>query len=124
MQGTQPIATVHTAIRNLILASSRRSRLSLQTGRQQARRWNTTNTNGGDIRGGHQEKPFWTTGRVALLTAFASSLTYVYGISDAKTNFEKVWHEQKTSTPKYGSVKDLDKVHTLSTRRDCSIYPC
>jgi len=49
----------------------------------------------------------WTTGRGLLMTAFASSLAYVYGITDAGSHLEKLWRNGKI--PRYGSANDLNK---------------
>lgn len=51
---------------------------------------------------------FWTTSRVLLSTAFASSLTYIYGITDAGSHLDKLW--KRDGKPRYGTTKDLQKV--------------
>ena len=51
---------------------------------------------------------FWTAGRTFLFSAFIGSLTYVYGVTDAGSRFNKLLVKDKN--PKYGSPKDLDKV--------------
>ena len=50
----------------------------------------------------------WTTSRVLLFSAFASSLTYVFGVADAGSLIEELLKKDKHFA--YGSVKDLDKV--------------
>lgn len=51
----------------------------------------------------------WTTGRVLLFAAFTSSLTYLFGITDAASHLVHSW-PKKAETPKYCSAKDLQKV--------------
>ena len=53
-------------------------------------------------------KPLWTSGRVLLLTGFASALAYAFGVTDAGTHIDELWKKERD--PKYGSVKDLEKV--------------
>ena len=53
-------------------------------------------------------RAFWTTSRVLLSTAFASSLTYIYGITDAGSHLDKLWKQD--GKPRYGTTKDLEKV--------------
>ena len=50
----------------------------------------------------------WTTSRVLLFSGFASSLTYLYGVTDAGAHIEGLW--KKDRLPAYGSVKDLNEV--------------
>lgn len=57
---------------------------------------------------GNSSKPLWTSARVLLLTAFASSLAYAYGVTDAGSHVDELWKEEKA--PKYGSTKELEKV--------------
>ncbi|KAK0937925.1 D-lactate ferricytochrome c oxidoreductase [Friedmanniomyces endolithicus] len=72
---------------------------------QQPRRWQSATT---------RQTPtlviqhaFWTTGRVALVTAFTGTLTYLYGINDFST------HERsktpKQPTPVYANKTELQK---------------
>lgn len=51
---------------------------------------------------------FWTTSRVLFATVFASSLTYVYCITDAGSRLDKLW--KRDGKPVYGTTKDLEKV--------------
>lgn len=54
----------------------------------------------------------WTTGRVLLLSAFVSSLTYVLGVTDAGSHIEEISSSNsKDLRPQYGSAKELDKVN-------------
>ncbi|KAG8629188.1 hypothetical protein KVT40_003053 [Elsinoe batatas] len=48
---------------------------------------------------------FWTTGRVTLLTAFASSLTYVFGVGDAGSFFRNA----STKGPSYAKKPEMEK---------------
>ena len=58
----------------------------------------------------------WTTGRVLLLSAFVSSLTYVLGISDAGSNIDELWSSNtKHFPPHYGGAKELDRVNSTYT---------
>ena len=55
----------------------------------------------------------WTTGRVLLLSAFVSSLTYVLGISDAGSHIDDLWSSNnKHLPPHYGGAKELDRVNS------------
>ena len=53
-------------------------------------------------------KTFWTSGRVLLFTAFTASLTYVYGVSDAKNN-GPVLSALRSQSPRYGTKADMEK---------------
>ena len=56
----------------------------------------------------------WTTGRVLLLSAFVSSLTYVIGVTDAGSHIEELWSSRKKDLqPQYGSAKELGKVYPV-----------
>lgn len=63
-----------------------------------ARRWRSAASGPG-------LKPFWTTGRVLLLTAFTGSLTYIVGISDALSH----GREGISQRPIYASRRQLEK---------------
>jgi D-lactate dehydrogenase (cytochrome) len=56
----------------------------------------------------HGSKPFWTTGRVLLLSAFTGTATYLYGTNNdaPKLPFSK----HQPYTPCYASKKELEKV--------------
>ncbi|PNS15976.1 D-lactate dehydrogenase [Sphaceloma murrayae] len=51
---------------------------------------------------------FWTTGRVALVTAFASSLTYVVGVGDTSSFFRNA----SNKGPSYGKKPEMEKTVT------------
>jgi D-lactate dehydrogenase (cytochrome) len=53
-------------------------------------------------------KPFWTTGRVLLLSALTGTATYLYGTSNDTPQFPFL--SQKSSTPYYATKKELEKV--------------
>lgn len=63
------------------------------------------------------QKPFWTAGRVALLSAFTGSLTYLYGVSDSRAGIATPWTTKQTkqTTPKYASKQELEKVIVLAS---------
>lgn len=61
-------------------------------------------------------KPFWTTTRALLLSAFASSLAYIVGVTDTVNELPKLWPGD-SRPPVYGTSKDLEKVN-----KTCS-YP-
>lgn len=56
-----------------------------------------------------QQRAFWTSGRVFLLTAFTGSLTYLYGFSDAKASLQKPTVKAPQAAYNYGSKKDMEK---------------
>lgn len=65
------------------------------------RRWQSS------LRVSQRPKAPWTTARVLLLSAFASSLTYTYGVrSRSRISGGDSWE----TIPRYGSAQDLDKV--------------
>lgn len=43
-----------------------------------------------------------------LATAFASSLSYIYGVTDARSHIDKL--RKRDGKPRYGTTKDLEKV--------------
>ncbi|KAJ9622737.1 D-lactate ferricytochrome c oxidoreductase [Taxawa tesnikishii (nom. ined.)] len=55
------------------------------------------------------QKPFWTTGRVLLLSAFTGSLTYLYGINDTSSSFRQGDAKTEAKKPVYASRKDMEK---------------
>ena len=55
----------------------------------------------------------WTTGRALLFSALASSLAYVYGVTNADSNLNASWKKDKM--PQYGTAKDLEKVSISAT---------
>ncbi len=65
------------------------------------RRWKST------AAAGFRSGPSWTTSRVLLFSAFASSLTYLFGLTGTGLHIEELWIKEKF--PVYGSIKDLDK---------------
>lgn len=52
------------------------------------------------------ERHFWTTGRVALLSAFTGSLTYLLGISDISSHLQQ---QPSPSKPVYANKTELEK---------------
>ncbi|MCJ1393866.1 hypothetical protein MMC18_006742 [Xylographa bjoerkii] len=52
----------------------------------------------------------WTTGRALLFSAFASSLAYVYGTTDASFHLKELWKQD--NTPQYGTARELQKAVT------------
>ena len=60
-----------------------------------------TKQNGGRI--------FWTTSRAILLSAFAGSIAYAIGVTDAGSHVEQLW-PRDPPVPAYGKAKDLEKV--------------
>jgi len=72
----------------------------------QSRRWQSTSTGNATT---HTPKAFWTTGRVALLTAFTGSLTYLYGISDTSSHVRGASGSLASSKPVYATKAELEK---------------
>ncbi|KAL2054085.1 hypothetical protein ABVK25_005624 [Lepraria finkii] len=64
-------------------------------------RWQSSNALGSS------PGPFWTTSRVLLFTTFASSLAYIYGVTDTGSHLDELWRRNKA--PQYGTAKDLQK---------------
>jgi len=65
---------------------------------------------------------FWTTSRAFLFSAFASSLAYVYGVTDAGSRVNEIWGKDKA--PQYGSAKELEKVCCFDSRpKFAHMYP-
>ena len=63
--------------------------------------------------------PFWTTPRVLLFTAFAGSLTYLYGISDTSSFLKQDAKTSKANLqkkPVYAKKAELEKVSVLEKR--------
>ena len=56
----------------------------------------------------------WTTGRVLLFSAFASSLTYLYGVIDTGSQVDQLRKTDEASNYSYGSSEDLAKAGLLS----------
>jgi D-lactate dehydrogenase (cytochrome) len=52
-------------------------------------------------------KPFWNTRRVLVFSAFASSLAYAYGVSDAGARAAELWRRERQ--PRYGTTEELKK---------------
>lgn len=78
-----------------------RSRL----GRNQ--RWQSSTAS--DIRT-QVQRPFWTTSRVLLFSAFTGSLTYLYGISDTSSLFrQNLLATQNPYVPVYAKKAELEK---------------
>lgn len=57
-------------------------------------------------------KPFWTTTRTLLFSAFASTAAYLYGVTDASSHREELSNDAAERKPQYGTAKDLEKVRT------------
>ncbi|MCJ1422197.1 hypothetical protein MMC29_000076 [Sticta canariensis] len=55
----------------------------------------------------------WTTGRVLLFSAFASSLTYLYGVIDTGSQVDQLRKTDQASNYSYGSTEDLAKAGLL-----------
>jgi hypothetical protein len=55
------------------------------------------------------ERPFWTTGRALLLSTFAGSIAYVFGVTDAGNHPEQL-RLSDSRVPVYGTTKDLERV--------------
>ncbi|TKA26066.1 hypothetical protein B0A54_17232 [Friedmanniomyces endolithicus] len=71
---------------------------------KQPRRWQSTTPRQTPIPIQHA---FWTTGRVALVTAFTGTLTYLYGINDLSSYLRN--DTPKRSTPVYANKSELQK---------------
>ncbi|KAI9879200.1 MAG: hypothetical protein M1830_009275 [Pleopsidium flavum] len=71
-----------------------------------AGRWRSTVARFNDVP--KRSRTSWTTGRVLLFTTFASSLTYLYGITDAGSRFEELWQKPHRA-PTYSNANDLEK---------------
>ena len=55
------------------------------------------------------ERPFWTTGRVLLLSTFSGSIAYVLGATNAGNRVEQP-RPSDSAVPVYGTTKDLERV--------------
>jgi D-lactate dehydrogenase (cytochrome) len=66
------------------------------------------------VESSHGPKPFWTTGRVLLLSAVTGTATYLYGTNNdiPRLPFSK----QQPFTPYYASKKELEKVGSSTHR--------
>ncbi|KAK2757336.1 hypothetical protein FQN54_004850 [Arachnomyces sp. PD_36] len=53
--------------------------------------------------------PFWNAPRALLFSAFASSIAYAYGVSDAGNNIAELWGSTADRQPRYGTAKELEK---------------
>ena len=84
-----------------------RSFRSGQTFRPATLRFASTTTTSYTTRSGG--RPFWTNSRALLLSAFAGSVAYVFGVTDAGNHPEQLWL-RGPRTPAYGKAKDLEKV--------------
>lgn len=52
--------------------------------------------------------PFWTSTRVALLTAFTGAVAYVVGVRDLTSSGAKI--PESVGSPIYASKKEMEKV--------------
>src|ERR1700759_1675477 len=97
----------------LLARSPRRSLLRDSPLSFKGRRWGSSQT----ATRAPPHRPFsrspWTTGRTLLVAAFASSLTYVYGVMDTGSHLDALWKKDKT--PKYGGQRDLNQVRCFLT---------
>ena len=89
-----------------LISALRRNRYQYQphtcfTGARISRRWQSNSVT-------NSRPVSWTTGRVLLISAFASSLAYLYGVIDARPLADQP--VGKHTNPRYGSNKDLTKV--------------
>lgn len=57
----------------------------------------------------------WTTGRVLLFSAFAGSLTYLYGVIDTGPQADHAQKHDEVLRLPYGSTEDLAKVGLIPT---------
>lgn len=64
-------------------------------------------------------RPFWSPSRVFLLTSFTASLTYLYGVNDASSQFKLPW--VNSIRPRYGNKKDMEKVGLVLAATDCRL---
>lgn len=71
-----------------------------------SKRFASTRLKSGAVRQG--TRPFWTTGRALLFSAFASTLGYGYGVYDTGSFINDLWKKQ--SGPDYGGPVELSKV--------------
>ena len=78
-----------------------------------SRRWGQTSTTTTARPPPHHRRSTWTTGRTLLFAAFASSLTYVYGVMDTGSHLDALW--KKAKPPHYGSQRDLNQVRPSLT---------
>jgi D-lactate dehydrogenase (cytochrome) len=62
----------------------------------------------------YRKAPFWTPGRVLLLTTFTGSLTYLYGVNDGR--FSRGPKKPAFQIPSYGTKNDMEKVDARNSR--------
>ncbi len=87
---------------------------SINVNGSRPRRWGSTAFRfGRDDSTTRSRSSSWTTGRVLLVTAFTSALTYVYGVTDAGSRLAEFWQLEKAGTPRYCNENDLIKVRVF-----------
>lgn len=98
-----------TATRTLRASRTLRNRSAAQS-----RRWQSVQSGGSPV---HSQSPFWTTGRVLLLTTFTGSLTYLYGINDSSSHLRQTLAAPQTP-PKPVYAKKAELEETVAELRD------
>lgn len=102
------------------LHTSRQSRNRLFSASQS---WRADNNNNSSHKNSHNtnrksrgspSSGFWNAPRALLFSAFASSLAYAYGVSDAGNNIAELWGSTADRQPRYGTAKELEKVRHLT----------
>ncbi|KAK4966278.1 D-lactate ferricytochrome c oxidoreductase [Elasticomyces elasticus] len=90
--------------RRLFTYVARSVRTNKSAASRQIRRWQTSTTSTAHA---PPVQHFWTSGRVALITAFTASLTYLYGINDHSSNIRM--QSAKQQKPLYATKQELEK---------------
>ncbi|KAK4894745.1 D-lactate ferricytochrome c oxidoreductase [Elasticomyces elasticus] len=90
--------------RKLLVSIPRSIRTAKSVDTRPHRRWQSTATLPSSTA---RPRHFWTTGRVALITAFTASLTYLYGINDHSSNIRTL--SAKQQKPVYATKQELEK---------------